>query len=116
MGRRYIWFNPPIPIEVLETRVLVKEPTVPATHVAVAYHPAFSYTDRAKILEAVHETAFINPVRKTPMFWGNNLVVALGGGEVLRGRLHKVRRGPGAHGIHALNSSLKGSSLKKIHG
>ena len=49
----------PVPIAVLEDRMLVEEPTVPATHTMVADHPSFAYTNRSEIFPTVHKSAFI---------------------------------------------------------
>lgn len=58
----YIRFHTPIPIEFLEARMLVEEAAVPATHMSIADHPAFSNANSTQILETVHESALINPI------------------------------------------------------
>ena len=43
-GDSYIRLHTPVPVEVLEPRMLVKETAIPSTHMAVANHPSFAHT------------------------------------------------------------------------
>lgn len=58
----HIWFNPAIPVIVLEDGVFVEEPAIPPTHVVIADHPPFSNSNRAQILQTVHEPILVNPI------------------------------------------------------
>ena len=40
-----VGLDSPIPVELLQTWVFVKESTVPSTHVAVADHPSFAHSN-----------------------------------------------------------------------
>ena len=79
----YIGLYPPIPIKVLQSGMLVEETAIPTAHVTVADHPSFAHANRPKILEAVHKSSLIDPVRKRPVLVRNNLVVAFCRGKVL---------------------------------
>lgn len=97
--------------------MFVEEPAVPAAHVAIADHPSFADPNSTQILEAIHEPAFVDPVWEGPMFGRNHFVIALRRGEVLSSLLSQCQIGwdLATTGL-TLNSSLNGSSLKKIHG
>jgi hypothetical protein len=43
--------------------MLVEETTVPTTHVPVADHPTFANTNGTQVLQTVHKSALIDPVR-----------------------------------------------------
>ena len=58
----YIGLNPPVPIIILENRMLVKEPTIPPTHVMIADHPSLSNSNCAQVFQTVHESALVDPV------------------------------------------------------
>ena len=82
-GKTYVGLHPPIPVKVLQPGMLVKETAIPSTHVTIADHPSFTHADRSKVLEAVHKSALVDPVRKRPVLIRNNLIVTFGRGEVL---------------------------------
>ena len=58
----YIGLHAPVPVEIIEARMLVEESAIPATHMPVTDHPPFSNSDSSKILQTVHESSFINPI------------------------------------------------------
>ena len=72
----YIWLNTPVPIKILQTRVLIEEPAIPATHVTIADHPSFPHADRTQILETVHEATLVDPVRQGPVLFPHDLIIA----------------------------------------
>jgi hypothetical protein len=78
-----IWFDTPVPVEVLEARMLIEETTVPPAHMAITDHPALANTYCAKIFQAVHESFFINPVWQRPVLLGNHFIEAFRLSEVL---------------------------------
>lgn len=43
----YVWFHAPVVVVLGESGMFVEEAAVPAAHVAVREHPAFSYADGA---------------------------------------------------------------------
>lgn len=114
----YIGFNTPVPFEFLETWMLVEEAAVPAAHVSVADHPSLTNANSSKILQAIHKSSFVDPIGKRPMVIRDHFIVALRGCKILRsglarGKCVSLLR---CDSKHTLNSSLNGSSLKKIHG
>ena len=56
--------------------MLVEETAIPATHVSVGDHPAFTDPNGAQIFKAIHEAALVDPVGQRPVLFRNELVVA----------------------------------------
>lgn len=63
--------------------MFVEEATVPPAHVSVADHPALAYSNSTQILQAVHESALVDPIWQGPVLFGDYFVVALRRGEIL---------------------------------
>ena len=76
-GRTCVGFDTPIPVKIFESWVFVEEAAVPSTHVAVADHPTFADANSAQILQAVHESSFVDPVWQRPVLERNDFVVDL---------------------------------------
>ena len=74
--RTYVRLHPPVPIELLQTRMSVEETAVPTAHVSVTDHPTLADANRSQILETIHETAFIDPVGQGPVLSRHDFVVA----------------------------------------
>jgi hypothetical protein len=72
--------------------VPVEEAAVPATHVMVADHPALTYTDCSQILQTVHKSRLVNPLRQRPMLLGNHLIIAFRSRQIPRPRLKLLRK------------------------
>ena len=64
--------------------MLVKEPTIPPTHVSIADHPAFPNPNSTEILQTVHEAILVDPFRQRPMLLGDDFVKAFCQCEALR--------------------------------
>ena len=88
----HVGLDAPIEVEFKQARVAVEEPGVPAAHVAVGDHPAFSDADGAKVFEGVHEAAFVDPGREGPMLDWDDFVVAFCRGAVLGSLLCELVR------------------------
>lgn len=63
-----IRLHAPVPVEILESRMLVEKTTIPAAHMAIANHPSFPNPYGPKVLEAIHKSPFVNPIRERPVF------------------------------------------------
>lgn len=98
--RTYIGLNPPVPVKILESWVLVEESTVPTAHVSVADHPPLPNSNGAQVLQAVHEPPLINPVRQGPVLFRHDFVVTFGRREILCSGLPSCQLCP------ALNKAL----------
>ena len=73
--------------------MFVEETTIPSAHVVVADQPTFTNSNRSQILQAVHESAFVNPLWQRPMFLWYDLVVALSRCEIFRRSFELVGKG-----------------------
>ena len=85
--RTHVRLNSPVEVKVRQTRMLVKESTIPSAHVTIRDHPSFAYSDGTEILKAVHETTVVNPVRERPMGRRNDFIIAVSTSNVRGGML-----------------------------
>ena len=60
-----------------ESRVLVENTGVPATHLVVGHHVAVLYILLLEDLRTFLEKVFVDPARRLPVFCRNHLIVAL---------------------------------------
>ncbi len=84
----YVRFHPPVPVKLRQSWVSVEEAAVPSAHVAVADHPTFAHANGSQILQAVHESALIDPIGQGPVVFRHHLVIDFGRCQVSSSSLH----------------------------